>query len=94
MLDAGSTSASICAVIVNVLDVDDPRSMFPLTVRFPDATALPVLDAIVNLSTPPDVLTAKLPSTSTVLLNSDVPVTTRFPPRVVAPLLTLSVPVD
>ena len=53
---------------------------------------LPVLDATVNLSVVPD-LTAKFASTSTVPLNSDVPVTVRLPPSVVLPLLTLRVPV-
>ena len=61
--------------------------MKPLTVKPPSVTTLPVLDATVNLSVVPD-LTAKFASTSTVPLNSDVPVTVRLPPSVVAPLLT------
>ena len=67
--------------------------MKPLTVKPPSVTTLPVLDATVNLSVVPD-LTAKFASTSTVPLNSDVPVTVRLPPSVVAPLLTFNVPVD
>ena len=64
-----------------------------MIVKSPEITVLPVADATVNLSVVP-FLTAKFASTSTVPLNSDVPVTVRLPPSVVAPLLTLSVPVD
>ena len=71
-----------------------PIVVLPSTTRLPAIPVLPVDVATVNLSVPPDVLTAKFPSTFTVLLNSDVPVTVRLPPSVVAPLLTLSVPVD
>ena len=68
--------------------------LLPLTVRLPSVTMLPVLDATVNLSVVPD-LTAKFASTSTVPLNSDVPVTVRLPPSDVAPVpVTLNVPVD
>ena len=52
-----------------------------------------MLDATVNLSVVPD-LTAKFASTSTVPLNSDVPVTVRLPPSVELPLATFNVPVD
>ena len=52
-----------------------------------------MLDATVNLSVVP-FLTAKLPSAFNCPLNSDVPVTVRLPPSVVAPLLILNVPVD
>ena len=62
--------------------------------KFPEITVLPVLDATVNLSVVPD-LTAKFASTSTVPLNSDVPVTVKLPPSDVAPVpVTLNVPVD
>ena len=71
-----------------------PIVVLPSTTRLPAIPVLPVDVATVNLSVPPDVLTAKFPSTFTVLLNSDVPVTVRLPPSVVAPLLTLRVPVD
>ena len=68
--------------------------LLPLTVRLPSVTILPVLDATVNLSVVPD-LTAKFASTSTVPLNSDVPVTVKLPPSSVAPVpVTLNVPVD
>ena len=80
--------SALSAVPVNCEAVNDP-----LIFKFPEITVLPVLDATVNLSVVP-FLTAKFASTLTALLNSDVPVTVRFPPRVVAPLLTLSVPVD
>ena len=51
---------------------------FSSTVSVPSMLVLPVLDATVNLSVVPD-LTAKFASTSTVLLNSLVPVTVRLP---------------
>ena len=80
--------SALSAVPVNCVAVNDP-----LMFKFPEITVLPVADATVNLSVVPD-LTAKFASTSTVPLNSDVPVTVRLPPSVVAPLLILSVPVD
>ena len=55
----------------------------PSTVKVPAVTVLPVALSTVNLSVVP-FLTAKSASTSTVLLNSVVPVTTRVLPRVVA----------
>ena len=50
----------------------------------PSVATLPDAEATVNLSVLP-LLTAKLASTSTVLLNSVAPVTVRVPPRVVLP---------
>ena len=61
------------------------RVVAPVTPRVPEITVLPDAEATVNLSAPAEVLTAKLPSTSTVLLNSDAPVTVTVPPRVVLP---------
>ena len=89
----GTMSESTCAVIVMVSVVAVPRSVLPLTVRLPLVLMLPVLDATVNLSVVPD-LTAKFASTFIALLNSDVPVTVKLPPSVVAPLFTFKVPVD
>ena len=48
------------------------KSTAPFTFRSPSFTALPVAEAIVNLSVVPE-RTAKLPSTSTVPLNSALP---------------------
>ena len=80
--------SALSAVPVNCEAVSDP-----LIFKFPEITVLPVLDATVNLSVVPD-LTAKFASTSTVPLNSELPVTVSCPPSVVLPLLTLRVPVD
>jgi hypothetical protein len=54
------------------------KSTAPLPFRVPSITVLPEAEATVNLSTPPEVLTAKLLSTSRVLLISVVPVITTF----------------
>ena len=81
--------SALSAVPVNCVAVNDP-----LMFKFPEITVLPVLDATVNLSVVPD-LTAKFASTSTVPLNSELPVTVRLPPSDVAPVpVTLNVPVD
>ena len=72
--------SALSAVPVNCVAANDP-----LIVKFPATTVLPVADATVNLSVVPD-LTAKFASTSTVPLNSDVPVTVKLPPSDVAPV--------
>ena len=67
----GTRSLSKRPVAVIVSLVAFPRSIFPLntelpvTVRLPAIPVLPVVDATVNLSVQPDVLTAKSASTST-----------------------------
>ena len=56
--------------------------VWPATTKVPSVAVLPVEDAPVNLSVVPD-LTAKLLSTSTVPLNSELFVTSNVPPIVV-----------
>ena len=68
--------------------------MLLLTVRLPAVTILPDDAVIVTLSTFDVFLTLKSLSTVSVPSFCVLPETVRFPPRVVAPLLTLSVPVD
>ena len=93
-------SSILISVAVSALPVKFPADNCPLIVKFPDITVLPVADATVNLSVVPS-LTAKFASTSTVPLNSVVPVlTVKLPPMVVLPSsvapdpVTLNVPVD
>ena len=60
------------------------KSTAPFTFRSPSPTALPVEEAIVNLSVVPD-LTAKSASTSTVPLNSALPFCVNTPSDVISP---------
>ena len=68
--------------------------MLLLTVRLPAVTILPDAAVIVTLSTFDVSLTLKSLSTVSVPSFCVLPETVRLPPSVVAPLLTLSVPVD
>ena len=61
------------------------KSTAPLLFKSPSFTALPVAEAIVNLSVVPE-RTAKLPSTSTVPLNSELSPTVRVPTISVLPV--------